>query len=76
MARGAEEEAKGIYGSRFDGYGHVDFGDYRFYRFRPRRLKLFDERGIGAGVLVTAQVGAGGKLRWERTDVYGSSSHR
>jgi uncharacterized protein YhbP (UPF0306 family) len=75
VARGAEE-AERIYASRFAGYGHVDFGDYRFYRFRPRRLKLFDERGIGAGVFVTAQVGAGGKLSWERTEVYGSHSRR
>ena len=40
----------------FSGYRGSEFGGYRFYRFRPRRLKVFDERALGSGVFVTAWV--------------------
>jgi uncharacterized protein YhbP (UPF0306 family) len=77
-AREAEGEAprisQTVYERRFPDYRQLDFSAYRFYRFRPRRLKLFDERELGAGVFVTAKVGGGGRLTWERTDVYRSTS--
>lgn len=58
-----------LYEARFaDARGAVP-ASYRFYVFRPRRLKLFDERGFGPGTFVTARL-ARGALVWERTDVY------
>ena len=42
---------------------------YRFYRFRPRRMKLFDETSLGGGVFVLATV-RNGQVAWERTEVY------
>jgi uncharacterized protein YhbP (UPF0306 family) len=68
LAAAAEVEA--LYANRFPGYRRDDLGAYRFYRFRPRRLKLFDEPELGAGVFVTARVAAGGRLVWERTEIY------
>jgi uncharacterized protein YhbP (UPF0306 family) len=59
-----------LYETRFPPYREVDLRAYRFYRFRPRRLKLFDERTLGAAVFVTAKVGARGRTEWERTEVY------
>ena len=38
-------------------------------RFRPRNLKLFDERALAAGTLVTARVTRGG-LSWLKTEVW------
>jgi len=43
---------------------------YRFYHFRPRRMKFFDEAKLGGATWVTARVGAAGALRWERTERY------
>jgi uncharacterized protein YhbP (UPF0306 family) len=43
---------------------------YRFYEFRPTRVKLFDERAFGAGRFVRATLDADGRLSWEATDVY------
>ena len=51
-----------------------ELGAYRFYRFRPRRLKLFDEQELGPGWFVTARVAAGGRLEWERTEIYRSAA--
>lgn len=33
-------------------------------------VKLFDERALGAGMFVTAVVREGGRLAWERTEIY------
>lgn len=66
----AAGEAERIYAGRFPRYDPAELGAYRFYRFRPRRLKLFDEPSLGPGVFVTARVGAGGRLAWVRTDLY------
>jgi uncharacterized protein YhbP (UPF0306 family) len=63
-------DAKRIYADRFAGFTSEEFADYRLYVFRPRRIKLFDEPALGAGVFVTAKLGAGGKLTWERTEFY------
>ena len=38
---------------------------YPFYRFRPREVKLFHERILGGGTLVTAKVD-GERLAWAR----------
>lgn len=70
-ARGAtEREAERLYARRFKAYEPGSLPAYRFYRFRPRRAKLFDERRLGGGVFVTATVGPTGALRWERTEAY------
>ena len=63
------QKAAALYASRFPTYGQEELA-YRFYRFRPRRLKLFDEPALGAGVFVTARVAPRGRLVWERTDLY------
>jgi len=70
----AAQEAEVLYARRFPDYRAGELGAYRFYRFRPRRLKLFDERTLGAGVFVTASVGANGRLAWDRTEVYRASA--
>ena len=55
---------------RFPSFVAEAYGTYRLYVFRPRRVKLFDEEALGAGVFVTASVGAGGTLTWIPTEVY------
>jgi uncharacterized protein YhbP (UPF0306 family) len=65
-ARGAEaRKAERAYGKRFKAYAEWNDeseeedeseGDYRFYRFVTRRLKLFDEREFGELVFITASV--------------------
>jgi len=67
-------DAERVYAKRFPAYSPVNLSGYRFYRFRPRRVKLFDERALGVGVFVTATVGGGGRLAWERTEIYDASS--
>ena len=62
-------DAETVYVGRFPEYRGSDFAGYRFYRFRPRRLKLFDERALGAGVFLTARVSRG-EVMWERTEIY------
>lgn len=69
----AAEAAARVYAGRFPAYDPAELGAYRFYRFRPRRLKLFDETSFGPGIFVTARVHAGGRLSWARTDVYESA---
>jgi uncharacterized protein YhbP (UPF0306 family) len=67
-------EAERIYAERFSAYHSSELGGYRFYQFRPRRLKLFDERELGAGTFVTANVGRRGRIEWERTEIYRADS--
>ncbi len=59
-------ELERVYAKRFPAYEPTG---YRPYRFRPSRLKLFDEPALGAGVFVTAKV-ARGQVTWERTEIY------
>jgi len=66
----AVQDSAALYEERFPDYRQADVGAYRFYRFRPRGLKLFDERALGTGVFVTAKVARRGRLTWERTEVY------
>jgi len=39
------------------------------YRFRPRAMKMFDERSLAPGTLVTARV-TGDGLAWLKTEVW------
>ena len=64
--RSAEE----IYAARFS--DHEGFEAYRPYVLVPSRVKLFDERTLGAATFVTARAARNGKLSWERTEVYDS----
>lgn len=61
--------AERLYADRFRAYSG-DVGAYRFYRLRPRRLKLFDEHALGGATFVTVAVGPAGRLRWLRTETY------
>ena len=67
-------DADALYASRFPGYRREDLGAYRFYVFLPRRVKLFDERELGAGRFVVAVVDDEGRLSWEATEIYRSGS--
>jgi uncharacterized protein YhbP (UPF0306 family) len=64
----AAEEAERTYLARFP-YDPSGADAYPIYRFRPREVKLFYERALGAGTLVTARVTATG-LAWLRTEVF------
>ena len=64
-----EPAAESVYRGRFPDFAARDFDGLRFYIFQPRRLKLFDERQLGAGTFVTARL-ARGRLVWERTEIY------
>ena len=68
------KEAERAYAERFPAYARSDVSGYRFYRFRPRRMKLFDEIALGPGVIVTARVRNLGQVLWERTEVYRASA--
>jgi hypothetical protein len=66
-ARAGGPDTEEIYAQRFSAYEPRQ--SYRFYELAPRRVKLFDERELGAATFVTAHV-RDGKLAWERTEVY------
>jgi uncharacterized protein YhbP (UPF0306 family) len=61
--------AESLYAARFPRYATPNLRAYRFYHFRPDRLKVFDEPALGAGVFVTATIRSGGHLIWERTNI-------
>ena len=63
----ASRGARRIYGRRFTDYD-ADADDLPVYRFRPRTVKLFDERSLAPGTLVTARVTRDG-LAWSKTEV-------
>jgi uncharacterized protein YhbP (UPF0306 family) len=70
-ARGEKaSEAETLYAKRFPAFADPDLSAYSFYLFRPRRLKLFDERALGTGTFVTARVTRDRRLAWERTELY------
>ena len=56
------------YGRRFRDFDARD-NDLPYYRFRPRTVKLFDERSLAPGTLVTARVTRNG-LEWAKTEVW------
>jgi uncharacterized protein YhbP (UPF0306 family) len=68
----AGQEAAGaaaVYAARFPDYRPEAFAAYRLYSFRPRRVKLFDERELGPGRFLFAGVDRG-RLSWEGTQIY------
>jgi uncharacterized protein YhbP (UPF0306 family) len=70
LLNGSEVQgAERSYSARFPEYRPGELSAYRVYRFRPRRVKLFDEAALGGGVFVTASV-RGGRVAWERTEIY------
>jgi uncharacterized protein YhbP (UPF0306 family) len=69
LADRAAREAGAVYAERFPAFARKDLGAYRFYRVRPRRMKLFDERVFGEGVFVTATIRRGGEVTWDRTEI-------
>jgi general stress protein 26 len=56
------------YAKRFRDFD-PDANDLPYYRFRPRTVKLFDERALAPGTLVTARVTRDG-LTWMKTEVW------
>jgi uncharacterized protein YhbP (UPF0306 family) len=64
--------AEELYGRRFPAHPRSNSSAYRFWEFRARRLKLFDEEVFGAGTFVTARADRDGGLCWERTEIYAS----
>jgi uncharacterized protein YhbP (UPF0306 family) len=70
----AAREAEGLYAERFSAYRPGDLAAYRFYCFRPRTVKLFDEEELGPATFVTARRTAGGRLVWQRTEMYRSAA--
>jgi uncharacterized protein YhbP (UPF0306 family) len=75
VASSAARYAERVYRSRFPEFEQADVSAYRFYRFRPLRMTLFDEAALGGGVFVTATL-RGGELAWERTEIYEPSAGR
>jgi uncharacterized protein YhbP (UPF0306 family) len=65
--RAAEQVAR-AYSARFP-YDPSGADSDPVYRFRPREVKLFYERILGAGTLVSAKV-IGERLAWARTQVF------
>lgn len=66
----ALREGNQAYGARFPSYEPSDDDDaYAVYRFRPRAVKLFYERLLGPGTMVTAKV-TGEGLAWMSTEVF------
>ncbi|TMD73756.1 MAG: pyridoxamine 5'-phosphate oxidase family protein [Chloroflexi bacterium] len=64
----ASPEAPRAYGKRFRDFD-AGSNDLPYYRFRPRTVKLFDERSLAGGTLVTARVTRDG-LAWLKTEVW------
>jgi uncharacterized protein len=62
-------DAGRTYAARFPAYEPGELSAYGFYRFRPGRMKIFDEAALGGGVFVTATV-RNGRVAWKRTEVY------
>jgi uncharacterized protein YhbP (UPF0306 family) len=69
---GDAPEAERIYLERFPSYDAAAFSGYRLYRFRPRRVKLFDEGTLGSATFATAAVHEG-RLEWVRTEILRST---
>jgi uncharacterized protein YhbP (UPF0306 family) len=63
------DEAERLYVKRFRDATDIR-ETYRFYQFRPLRMKLFDERRLGGATWVTARVSVDGSLHWVRTERY------
>jgi uncharacterized protein YhbP (UPF0306 family) len=64
----AADDARRLYARRFRDADGLDPA-YRYYRLRPARVKLFDEKKLGGATFVSARVSTRG-VRWERTERY------
>jgi len=64
----AGPEGPRAYAKRFRDFD-AESNDLPYYRFRTRTVKLFDERSLAAGTLVTAKVTPDG-LAWMKTEVW------
>ena len=62
------KQAAEVYGGRFKDFDSKS-NELPYYRFRPSSVKLFDERSLAPGTLVTARVTRDGLL-WTRTEVW------
>jgi uncharacterized protein YhbP (UPF0306 family) len=65
----AAKDAERAYAARFPSYDSSMTESTPLYRFRPREVKLFNERLLGGGTLVTAKL-TGEGLSWVRTEVF------
>jgi uncharacterized protein YhbP (UPF0306 family) len=72
LGRSDARDAEALYGRRFSEFEPGQFGAYRLYAFHPDRIKLFDERELGAWQFVTARVEREGRLEWQSTEVVSS----
>jgi uncharacterized protein YhbP (UPF0306 family) len=70
----AAEVGAARYTQRFASFDPAGLSAYAFYVFRPSRLRLFDERALGAATFVTARVNRSGATTWEKTEIYESAS--
>jgi uncharacterized protein YhbP (UPF0306 family) len=66
--------AEAVYARRFADFRSKNLAAYRFYVFRPTRVKLFHEDELGAGRFILAAVDSSGRLTWEATELYRSGS--
>ena len=67
---GEASRAEALYAGRFPDFEPKSFAAYRFYVFRPARVKLFDENELGAGRFIVAAVDDSGRLTWQATEEY------
>jgi general stress protein 26 len=63
-----KREASRVYARRFKDFD-PESNDLPYYRFRPTVVKLFDERSLAPGTLVSARVTRDG-LVWQKTEVW------
>jgi hypothetical protein len=61
-------DAARLYGRRFRDFD-PSANDLPYYRFQARTVKLFDERSLAAGTIITARVTRDG-LVWTKTEVW------
>jgi uncharacterized protein YhbP (UPF0306 family) len=66
----AARDAEALYAQRFARFARTNLSAYRFFRCRPQRMKLFDERALGVATFVAVRIRRDGRLAWERTDIY------
>jgi len=63
-----KRDASAAYAKRFTDFDE-EGNELPFYRFRARTVKVFDERSLAGGTLVTARVTRDG-LAWVKTEVW------
>jgi uncharacterized protein YhbP (UPF0306 family) len=68
------EHAEALYTKRFPDFAEADLSAYRFYLFRPRRLKLFDERHTRGCHVRDRARRSRTALAWERAEMHRSTA--